>query len=47
MLGLGMHPSVEPLENLPREVRHYRPAMDAGQADRLFAGWKDAVRRVL
>ncbi len=47
MLGAGLLPSLGAIAALPRETRLYRPKMDASQADRLHAGWKDAVKRVL
>jgi glycerol kinase len=47
MLGAGLQPSLEALAALPREARSYRPQMAATQADRLHAGWKEMVKRVL
>jgi glycerol kinase len=47
MLGAGLLPSLDAIAALPREARPYRPRMDASRADRLHAGWKDAVKRVL
>jgi glycerol kinase len=47
MLGHGIIGSLEELASIPRDVRRYRPKMDAGLAEQLFAGWKAAVNRVL
>jgi hypothetical protein len=47
MLGAGLQPSLAAIAELPREMTHYRPQMDADRALRLHAGWKDAVSRVL
>jgi glycerol kinase len=47
MLGAGLLPSLDAIAALPREMRHYRPRMDAAQSDRLHVGWKVAVNRVL
>ncbi|MBV9122502.1 MAG: glycerol kinase GlpK [Planctomycetes bacterium] len=47
MLGAGWQPSLEALAALPRDRRHYRPQMDPARAERLHAGWKQAVQRVL
>jgi glycerol kinase len=47
MLGLGAINSLTELAALPREVRAYRPQMNADQVEQLYSGWKTAVRRVL
>jgi glycerol kinase len=47
MLGSGMHPSLEAIAALPRALTTYHPQMDAGRAEGLHAGWKEAVKRVL
>jgi glycerol kinase len=47
MLGAGLLPSLAAIADLPRAVTHYRPQMDAARADRLHAGWRNAVKRVL
>jgi glycerol kinase len=46
MLGLGWHSSLEALARLPRSLRRFRPRMPRPEAERLLAGWRDAVRRV-
>jgi len=46
-LGLQVCPSLEALRQLPAGFIEYRPAMEAGQARKLFAGWQAAVRQVL
>jgi glycerol kinase len=47
MLGSRLVSSLDELASMARETRCYRPQMDAEQADRLYAGWKAAVKRVL
>lgn len=47
LLGLGVHHSLEELAALPRQSRRYRPQMSREDADKLYAGWKSAVERVL
>jgi glycerol kinase len=47
MLGSRLAGSLDELASMTRETRRYSPQMDADQADRLYAGWKAAVRRVL
>jgi len=47
MLGLRLADSLDELASLPRETRSYKPQMPAEHADRLYAGWKAAVKRVL
>lgn len=46
MLGLGWYSSPDDLARLPRSLRTFRPRMPRPEADRLLAGWRDAVRRV-
>ncbi|TWT29787.1 Glycerol kinase [Posidoniimonas corsicana] len=47
LLGLGIVESFDELRHLPADVTNYEPRMPAEQADKLGAGWRDAVRRVL
>jgi glycerol kinase len=47
ILGAGLLPSLGAIVEQPRETTRYRPRMDAALAERLHAGWKDAVKRVL
>jgi glycerol kinase len=47
MLGLGLLAGFDALNKLPRETKIFRPAMNAEVADRNYAGWKQAVHRVL
>jgi glycerol kinase len=47
MLGLGAVSSLDDLAALPRDVRTYRREMDTGKIEELYAGWKQAVKRVL
>ncbi len=44
-LGAGVWESTAAIERLRVDERRFRPAMSRGQADRLYAGWKAAVRR--
>jgi glycerol kinase len=46
-LGLGQVSSVAELAEFPRAMRTYHPQMDRDQVERLYAGWKNAVKRVL
>jgi glycerol kinase len=46
-LGAGMWSGTEELERLWACETRYEPSLDAAEADRLLAGWHDAVRRVL
>ena len=46
MLGLGWYSSTDEFSRLPRSLRTFRPRMPRAEADRLLAGWRDAVRRV-
>jgi glycerol kinase len=47
MLGLGSAGSLGDLSALPRDVCTYRREMVAGKIEELYAGWKQAVQRVL
>jgi glycerol kinase len=47
MLGMKMAESLADLGSLPRETRCYRSQLREAEADRLYAGWKAAVKRVL
>jgi glycerol kinase len=46
LLGLGVIQSLDKLAALPRSTRPYRPTMKAGVANKFYAGWQAAVRRV-
>jgi glycerol kinase len=47
LLGLGIVGSPDELAKLPRTTRTYRPQMSAEEVERLRAGWKASVKRVL
>ena len=47
MLGLGIYPSLEALEAVPRDDVVYRPSMSADAVNAHCAGWQRAVRQVL
>jgi glycerol kinase len=47
LLGLGQCKSLDDLAALPREVKSFRPQMDAAKATQLHRGWLAAVKRVL
>jgi glycerol kinase len=47
MLALGLAESLQDLAALPRTTREYRPKMSRDMADRLYADWQSAVKRVL
>jgi glycerol kinase len=47
LLGLGICKSLDDLAALPREVKSFRPQMDAAKATQLHCGWLAAVKRVL
>jgi glycerol kinase len=47
LLGLGLQPSLEALDALPRHCTVYRPQMNPRRVRQLHAGWRAAVRRVL
>jgi len=44
-LGLGLWDSTAAIERLVVNERKFKPAMTRGQADRLYAGWKAAIRK--
>jgi len=46
-LGMQVFESLEELQALPQTFADFVPAMDIGEADRCYSGWKAAVRRVL
>lgn len=46
-LGLGIHQSLESLAALRREGRTFQPQLPAATVERLRAGWRAAVKRVL
>lgn len=46
-LGMGVYDSLAALEDLPLTFTDYHPVMPAAQVADLYAGWQDAVRRVL
>jgi len=45
-LGAGVWESTSAIERLAVDERKFTPAMTRGQADRLYAGWQAAVRKV-
>jgi glycerol kinase len=47
MLGLGWVASPAEFARLPRSLRSFTPRMPRADVDRLLAGWRDAVRRVV
>jgi glycerol kinase len=47
LLGLGLQPSFEALDVLPRRSTIYRPQMKPQRVRQLHEGWQAAVRRVL
>ncbi len=47
LLGLGFCKSMEELAAMPRELKSFRPAMDPELVEKNYAGWKQAVARVL
>jgi glycerol kinase len=46
-LGQGLFSNLKELSRLPREFTYFRPAMSSDLAERYYAGWKQAVKRVL
>lgn len=46
-LTVGVWSSEAEIAALPRPRTRYEPAMDDAERDRLYAGWKDAIGRVL
>ena len=47
MLGLGIYKSLNDLAKLPRKQKLFKPQMKAAEVEKLHAGWKQAVQRVL
>lgn len=47
LLALGTHPSLDALAALPRSHAVYTPCEDPAPVQAWYAGWQDAVRRVL
>jgi glycerol kinase len=47
LLGLGICHSLSELEKLPFPQTPFRPRMKPGEVERLLAGWRAAVQRVL
>lgn len=47
LLGLGVHPSLNDLAKLPRREKIFRPQMETRLVRQNYAGWKQAVKRVL
>jgi glycerol kinase len=47
MVGLGLVASLDQLTQLPRAARRYRAVAPPDVVDRLYAGWQEAVKRVL
>jgi glycerol kinase len=47
LLGAGACSSLEDLAALPQQVRDFQPRMKDPERERLFAGWRTAVKRVL
>ena len=46
-LGLKIYSSLEELKNLPSGFTEYRSSMNLEQASKLYAGWQEAVQKVL
>jgi glycerol kinase len=46
-LGVGVFSSLEQLASLPRETTAFRATMNAKSVENYYAGWKQAVKRVL
>jgi glycerol kinase len=47
LLGLGVYRSLDELAALPRARKVFEPRMDGATAEKLYAGWQAAVKRVL
>ena len=45
-IGAGLYAGLDEVAGLWSCQRRFEPAMDAGERERLFAGWQTAVRRV-
>jgi glycerol kinase len=46
-VGMNLHPSIDALASLPRDVVTYHPQMPAEQVTKWYDGWKRAVHQVL
>lgn len=46
-LRMGVYDSIKSIEELPRSVSTFVPAMDAALVEANYHGWKEAVQRVL
>jgi glycerol kinase len=46
-LQVGIYQSLDEITALWRSDRRFEPAMDAARADAMYAGWKEAVQRVM
>jgi len=46
-LGVGLHSSLADVTGHWQRDAGFAPTMDAGERERLYAGWKEAVRRTL
>ncbi|MEI7989886.1 MAG: FGGY-family carbohydrate kinase, partial [Chloroflexota bacterium] len=46
-LGMGIFDSLENLQHLPLSFTDYTPVMSYEQSEKLYAGWKHAVKQVL
>ncbi|MEM7024125.1 MAG: hypothetical protein AAF637_16275, partial [Pseudomonadota bacterium] len=44
-LAVGIYPSLEALRDVWRCERRFEPKMTTDARDRLYAGWRDAIRR--
>lgn len=47
LLALGVHHSLHELSALPRAAKNFRPQMNPELVEKNYAGWKQAVKRVL
>jgi glycerol kinase len=47
LIGLNVVESLAKLSELPRTTRTFKPKMNRESVDRLYAGWKSSVKRVL
>jgi glycerol kinase len=47
LLGLGIYKSLDQLAKLPREQNYFRPQMKAAEVEKNYAGWRQAVKRIL
>ncbi|MDJ0948325.1 MAG: glycerol kinase GlpK [Alphaproteobacteria bacterium] len=46
-LGVGLFASLDEISNFWQQDRTFSPVLPAAERDRLYAGWQDAVHRVL